>query len=245
LLFAESGVATLFPGGLLGELRRASSVLLSEQEQRQQEILRRKAQFDASLRRIFAFLRELVEQLNILKPDIPRAYPLAESQEFTGLSWQEGHVDYRSSAMHAETTALESVSFTYRLASSLPPLVVARDGGVSERFRKRLFDEGLVCETKEFRDAGCYLEKVEFLVYPDIKVQTIWRGNLKDGGLYCESRNLERLGRNTWRFAADAPMRSGFLDAFGNLVMGMENGFPFSFRLQQPECQPVYSEPER
>jgi hypothetical protein len=44
---------------------------------------------------------DLVQQLNIVKPAIPRDYTAAGDVGFTGLVWQEGFADYRTQSQSA------------------------------------------------------------------------------------------------------------------------------------------------
>jgi len=227
-LAPESATAhSLFSGTILDSLYAQTEKTLSEQEQKKQEGLRVQAQLDASLRRIFAFLNELVQQLNILKPAIPRVYPLADQQEFKNLVWQSGHVDYRSTSLHTATAELESVTLTYRLASDDPPLCLERRSESAEILQKKLFDLNLSAEVKKtFYDNRSILEKALFMIRPEIKTQVRWLGNPEDGRLRCETNNLERFGRLTWLLPVEAPMDIRFLNEFGHLLMGQKHDFP-------------------
>ncbi|MCL2022560.1 MAG: hypothetical protein FWG81_11005 [Betaproteobacteria bacterium] len=217
---------SFFSSSILDDLHAQSDAILSEQERQQQEILRMKAQFDASFRRLFAFLDELTRQLNILKPAIPRVYQLTGEHEFKNLVWQEGRVDYRSDNL-AATAELESVTLTYRLASEDPPLYLERESDFVDSLYRRLFDHGLQVDIEKRYDERRALKKARFTVQPEIKTQVRWLGNPEDGRLRCETNNLERFGRLTWLLPADAPMDMRFLDEFGRLILGQEHDFPY------------------
>jgi len=225
-LFPESK-HTLFPGSILESLQAQSQVVLSEQEQQQQEAALRKVRLDASLRRVFPFLEELVRHLNTLKPEIPRAYSLTKELEIKNLVWQEGRVDYQSSTLHTSTAELESVTLTYRLASQGDPLCVELESSFVESFHRKLFDLGLLVEVKNILDERRVLQRAKFTIQPEIRTQVRWRGNPEDGRLRCETNNLERFGRLTWLFSPDAPMDTRFLNEFGRLILGQEHDFPY------------------
>jgi hypothetical protein len=53
---------------------------------------------DQALKHVFFYLHELVQQLNIVKPAIPREFPLIEQYVLDHLDWQEGFADYRTRA---------------------------------------------------------------------------------------------------------------------------------------------------
>lgn len=226
-MLAPESKQSLFSGSILDDLEAQSRSILNEQERGQEETLRMKAQLDASLRRLFAFLEQLTRQLNILKPAIPRAYPLTRDLEFKNLVWQEGRVDYRSASLNTATAELESVLFSYRLASKEPPLCLELASDFVESFHQRVFDYGLPVTLDKFLDEQRRLQRARFTIQPEIRTQVRWRGNLEDGRLRCETHNLERFGRLTWLLPADAPMNMRFLDEFGRLVLGQEHDFPY------------------
>ncbi|AXS81300.1 hypothetical protein [Dechloromonas sp. HYN0024] len=216
----ESPPAT--SGNLLDQLRQQA-------EQRQREIHSAMAEhssindaIDQSLKRIFFYLHELIQQLNIIKPEVPREYTLLEQLQLNQLSWLEGFADYRTQSQSAGAL-VELVTFTYRLnADSI--LRVERDGPSVERFRCMLFDFGLPFSCKEFKNQRNYVERAEFEIRSEVSVSARWRADFSQGLIVLETRNLERLGSGLYNIRPQLVDKT-LLEEFGRLVLGQPNRF--------------------
>ena len=209
-------------GGLLGRLRQQA-----EQHRRQEKVLsiERTASnhlIDEALKYIFFYLHDLVQQLNTLKPEIPRTYPLADNLQLADLVWQEGFADYRTQSQSAGAM-MELVTFSYQLSAN-KPLVVERDGPVVERFRSTLFDYGLKYTCKEFKNERRYLERAEFQISSQLSVSIRWRADFERGVLVFETRNFERLGVSLFNVKPGA-VDFALLEELGKLVLGQSSCF--------------------
>lgn len=177
---------------------------------------------DQALKHLFFYLHELVQQLNILKPDVPRDYPLIEQFELNQLNWQEGFADYRTQSQSAGAL-VELVTFSYHLNGGTT-LHVERDGPSVERFRAMLFDFGLPFTYKEFKNERSYVERAEFEIRSEVSVSARWRADFSKGVITVETRNLERLGSALYNVRPQFVDQT-LLDDFGRLVLGQPNRF--------------------
>lgn len=207
---------------LLGQLRRQAAV---RQHELHSELAERSASNNAlerTLKHLFFYLHDLVQQLNIVKPAIPRDYTAAGDVVFKGLVWQEGFADYRTQSQ-ATGALVELVTLSYQL--SVPAsFTIGRDGPAVERLRTALFDYGLQFSCKEFKNERSYVERAEFQVSGQVAVSARWKADFANGRLILESRNLERLGSNTQTIRPDA-VDQALLDEFGRLVLALPNRF--------------------
>ena len=207
---------------LLGQLRRQAAV---RQRELHTELAERSASNNAleqTLKYMFFYLHDLVQQLNIVKPAIPRDYTAAGDVVFKDLVWQEGFADYRTQSQ-AAGAMVELVTLSYQLASPLT-FTIERDGPAVERLRTALFDYGLQFSCKEFKNERSYVERAEFQVRGQVAVSARWKADFANGKLILESRNLERLGSNSQAIRPDA-VDQALLDEFGRLVLGLPNRF--------------------
>lgn len=215
--------ASAFGGSpLLGTLREQAR---ERQRQLQQELVQRTAlneSIDAALRQVFDYLHELVQQLNIVKPIVPREYSLLESAVFADLAWHEGFADYRTQSQ-AAGALIELVTFSYQLASPRK-LEVTREGAGAERLRQALFDYGLRFQCNEVRNQRRHLLRADFDIKAELSVNARWRADYGAGVVVLETRNLERLGSYSYTLS---PERLGgeMLEEFGRLVLGEANRF--------------------
>ena len=211
-----------YGSSFLDQLRKRAEVRQREIHSALTERTSTNDAIDQALKHLFFYLHELVQQLNIIKPDIPRNYPLVEQFELNQLLWQEGFADYRTQSQSAGAL-VELVTFSYHLNGS-STLHIERDGPSVERFRVMLFDFGLPFTYKEFKNERSYVERAEFEIRSDVSVSARWRADYSKGVITLETRNLERLGSAIYSIRPQV-VDQALLDDFGRLVLGQSNRF--------------------
>ncbi len=209
-------------GSLLDQLRQQAELRQRENNSALAERTSANEGIDQALKHVFFYLHELVQQLNIVKPAIPRDFPLVEQTVLDHLTWQEGFADYRTQSQSAGAL-VELVTFSYRLKGG-GALHVERDGPSVERFRTTLFDFGLAFNCKEFKNERSYVERADFQIASDISVSARWRADFTKGLILLETRNLERLGSALYTLRPQA-IDQALLEDFGRLVIGQSNRF--------------------
>ena len=207
---------------LLDQLRQQAELRQREIHSALTERTSTNEAIDQALKHLFFYLHELVQQLNILKPDIPRDYPLIEQTVLNRLVWQEGFADYRTQSQSAGAL-VELVSFSYHLKGN-GSLHVERDGPSVERFRTTLFNFGLPFTCKEFKNDRRYIERAEFEISSEVSVSARWRADFAQGVIVLETRNLERLGSALYTLRPQA-IDQALLEDFGRLVICQPNRF--------------------
>lgn len=219
---AEQESSPRIASSLLDQLRQRAEVRQREIHSALAERTSVNEAIDQSLKHLFFYLHELVQQLNIIKPDVPRNYPLIEKFELNQLAWQEGFADYRTQTQSAGAL-VELVSFSYHL-SGPSALNVERDGPSVERFRAMIFNFGLPFTCKEFKNERQYVERAEFEIRSEISVSARWRADFTKGVITLETRNLERLGSAIYSIRPQS-VDQALLDDFGLMVLGQPNRF--------------------
>jgi hypothetical protein len=175
-----------------------------------------------TLKQVFFFLHELVQQLNIIKPEVPRSYPLVDHIELNDMVWLDGFADYRTQA-HSVGALLEMVTFSYQLHAPTR-FTIGRDIPGIDRLRSQLFDYGLQFSCKEFHNERRHVERAEFHIQSQISVSVRWRADFAENRIVLETRNLERLGSMLY-YIQPQRINQSLLDEFGRLVLGQANRF--------------------
>ena len=209
-------------GSLLDQLRHQAEVRQRQLHSAETERTQVNEAIDQALKHLFFYLHELVQQLNIIKPEVPREYPLLETQTLKNLVWQEGFADYRTQSQSAGAM-VELATFSYRLIGP-GTLYIEREGAAVDRFRAQLFDYGLTFACKEFKNARSYVERASFEIRNDISVSARWRADFASGSIILETRNLERLGSTQFKLQPHA-LDEALLEDFGRLLLGQPNRF--------------------
>ena len=209
-------------GSLLDELRKQAEIRQRELHSAATARTATAEAIDRGLKQLFDYLHDFVQQLNIVKPGIPREYALVDQLQLRQLSWQEGFADYRTQSQ-ASGALIELVTLSYRLHGHRT-LSVLREGPAVERFREQLFDCGLPFSCKEYKNARHYVERAEFEIRSDLSGSARWRADFDKGMLVLEMRNIERLGSVVMRVLPRQIDRA-LLDDFGRMVLGQPNHF--------------------
>ncbi|MDR1349241.1 MAG: hypothetical protein LBJ59_00395 [Zoogloeaceae bacterium] len=218
------GATPIHSGGLLGQLREQAQDVLTQQEIRACQDAQMAAQVDRSLRYVFAWLHDMTQQLNILKPEMPREFPLANDKHLEALVWEQGYVDYRTTSS-SEQALVDSVTMRYRLMGEKPPVVLEREGQAAEDLRQELFDFNLNVSARETHGKLRALKTTRFIIAQEVRVNIHWRPDYREGVLVVRVHNLDRLGRATYRLPIDAPRNPVLLEAFGRMILGAPNQF--------------------
>ena len=208
---------------LLGQLRQQAAVRQGELHIERVERTAINNALDQALKYLFFYLHDLIQQLNIVKPAIPRDYTAAEDVVFRDLLWQEGFADYRTQSQ-AAGAMVELVTLSLQLASP-KGFTIDRDGAAVERLRTALFDYGLQFSCKEFRNERSFVERAEYYIAGQISVSARWKADFANGTLTLETRNLERLGSAIHAKIRPEAIDQALLDEFGRLVLGLPNSF--------------------
>ena len=216
---AQGAIGT---SSLLQQLRQQAATRQKEDHEALAERTTVNESIDQTLKYVFFYLHDFVQQVNIVKPPVPRRYAVADDVVFDDLVWQEGFADYRTQAQSAGAL-VELVSLSFQLASP-KDFVVERDALRVDRLRNTLFDFGLQFSCKEFRNARSFVERAEFAIRGHVGVSVRWRADFAKGLIQVESRNLERPGTVTYTLDP-AAVDQALLDEFGKLALGLPNVF--------------------
>lgn len=219
---AAPAATTATGSSLLESLRQQAETRQREESQAQARRTETLTAIDEGLKRVFSYLHDLSEQLNILKPAIGRDYSILENFILNNLVWHEGFSDYRSQSQSAKSM-IEQVSLSCQLKGS-KPLVIMRDGLNIERTRNMLFDYGLNFSCEEFKNERRVVDKAEFTIRPELTISARWLADYDKGEVVLETRNLDRLGTVRFNILPERITQS-LLDAFGHMLLGQPNNF--------------------
>lgn len=214
---------------LLQQLRQQAQAQQNDAAAKKRDLSIVSKQLDECLRRVFSYCHELVQQLNIIKPNVERHYSMLGNIEFRGLQWQEGFVDYRTRPHSSGSGATyEQVTLNCQLLAP-EKLTLERDAISADNFRKTLFDNGVVFTFDEVKNARHMVLKTVFSITADVKVNVRWRADLEQGVLVLETRNLERFGARDYVLPPES-ITMAMLDQFALLLLGQANQFRDYYR---------------
>lgn len=186
-------------GGRLEQLKRLAQAKQAEEPapDPQEDINRR---VDGALRKAHAYLKELVENLNVVKPPFPKAYSLAGAPPLDGLAWDAGRVDLRE---RDRTRLCEEVTLNFRL-DGRRSIEVTREYPAHEKFKQILIESKIEYTAREGRDGRGIPDRTTFVFPCEVNARLALYGNFDNGTIEMATRHVERFGMLSYRFAPEA-----------------------------------------
>ena len=225
---AAAVVASPAGGGLLEKLKREAQAKLMTDSQRFSLQGEKKRHISDVMESTFHYLRELCEQINILKPSYPLPYSLLGLVTLEGLSWQEGRADFRLVPDASEDRLLDQVTLRFRLTSG-QQLRIERENPAHEAFRAALLEANIAAKEEEFRNQKNHVERVAFTFPAEVKAGLAFAADYKMGDIRLLLRNIRRFGAAEYRLPFEVLDQATF-EELARLILGEENRIDKIFR---------------
>ena len=179
-------------GNRLAQLKQLAQVKLAESEgaDTQGEI---NARVHDALSKVHRYLKEFVEQLNVVKPAYPKGYAIAGVPEFTGLAWKDGRADFDMREAAPEVKLYDRVSLRYRLSGNRQ-IEVAREFPASEKLRQMLEDCAIAIRTHDIRNDRGTIQRTLFYFPCEVTASLVFSGNYGTGKLLLRARSVSGFG---------------------------------------------------
>lgn len=223
---SSAGAAT--PGSLLDRLRQQAQTVQRSTVQRDASEEMRAFQLSASLGAAFHYLNDLVKQLNIIKPAVPKEFAFPGNIVFSDMSWVEGATDFRMLPTATEDRLYEVVTVRLRLAAPRQ-LQAERDTLGVEPLRKMLHDFNIVFQTEERKNRRNQTESATFTFPCEVKAGFLIKADYEANQLVLRTRNIDRFGVMEFRLQA-GELTQATLDELAQLMLGQSSNFLRLFR---------------
>jgi hypothetical protein len=194
---AAPAPAEAAPVGRLAALKQAAQAKLLDDaaKAKSESKEEREDRVSEALKRSYWYFKELVEQLDVLKPDIPgKGYAIHRVPEFADFAWDVGKLDMRTSEVSPIRKLTTRVTLDYRLSKGRPILKVERDYPASEKVKQMLKDYGLGFSSRDTKTDSGAIVKTTFGINFEILCKIELEGNLDTCKLVLKTRNVERFG---------------------------------------------------
>jgi hypothetical protein len=227
-LEAPSNLGAPAASSLLARLKQQAQTLQQGANQRDAELEARALQLSTSIGTAFHYLDDLVKQLNIIKPAIPKEFIFPGNIVFAGMSWVEGAADFRMVPTASEDRRYESLTARFRIASP-QQITVDRDAIGVEPLRKTLHDYGIAFSIEEKQNARHQVERARFSFPCEIKAGFLIKADYEAGHLLLRTRNIDRFGMMEFRLQAE-DLNQETLDELTKLFLGEKSRFLAMYR---------------
>jgi len=227
-LEAPSSLGGPAAGSLLARLKQKAQTVQQVADQRDVEDEIRAQQLSASVGSVFHYLDDLIKQLNIIKPEIPKEFVFPGNIVFAGMGWVEGAADFRMVPTATEDRLYDSITARFRI-SAPRKIVVNRDAVGVEPLRKMLHDYNIAFQVEEKQNTRKMIESACFTFPCEIKAGFIIRADYAAGNLLLRTRNIDRFGMMEFRLQPD-DLNQETLDELTRLFLGETSRFLQMFR---------------
>lgn len=229
LSMPTAGHGTPTADSLLSRLKQqAQTVVQSTSVLRDAEAELRALHLSAGLGAAFHYLNDLIKQLNIIKPAVPKEFVFSGNIVFAGMSWVEGAADFRMLPTATEDRLYETMTARFRLAAP-GQILVERDTLGVEPLRKQLHDANIPFQLEERKNKRSQVESGLFTLPCEIRAGFLIKADYEADSLVLRTRNIDRFGMMEFRLQA-GDLTQTVLDELAQLMLGQENQFLKLFR---------------
>lgn len=215
------------PLSLLQRLKQQAEEKKNSADQKQGLQEQQRKSISAAMSAAYSYLRELVEQVNVLNPPSP-AYYLNEQLQFSDLAWTEGRADLRRIESATDDHLIKTVSLRYALAG-VRPLVIEKDALGIPPMKQILDDYGLQFEIKETKNAKARTESACFTIKCEVRAGLLFTADYDVGDIHLRTVNVQRFGNAEYRIPAETLTRA-VVEEIALLVLGESNQFVRRFK---------------
>jgi hypothetical protein len=213
---------------LLERLKQQAQTVQRSSVKRDADAELRALHLSATLDVAFHYLNDLIKQLNIIKPPVPKEFTFPGNIVFSNMGWVEGAADFRMLPTATEDRLYETVHARFRLAAPRQ-LQVERDALGVEPLRKMLHDYNIAFQIEEKKNKRGQVESAVFTFPCEVKAGFLIKADYDTEGLVLRTRNIDRLGMMEFRLPG-RELTVTALDELVQLMLGQKSRFLKMFR---------------
>ena len=180
-----------------------------------------------ALNRAYFYLKDLVEQLDVLKPDMPaKNYAIHGVPEFTDFAWDVGKLDLRTREVTPIRKLWTRVTLDYRLSKGKPILKVERPSPANDKLRQALKDYQLGFSSRDEKNERGAVLKTIFGINFEVLCQLHFEGDYDRYKLVLKTRNVDRFGHAEHVIAPEAVTQESLEELTGHILCEARNVGP-------------------
>lgn len=217
----QAAPAQAAPVGRLAALKQAAQAKLTEEATKpkidpQKE---RDERVSEALKRAYFYFKDVVEQLDVLKPALPdKGYTIPGVPTFSDFAWDVGKLDLRTHETSPNTKLFTKVILDFRLSKHKPMLKVEREYPGSEKLKQMLKDYGVQFSSSDTRNERGAILKTSFGFNCEVIAKLEIEGNFETGKLLLKMRNVERFGMMEYMIAPEAVTQESLEELTGFIL---------------------------
>ena len=171
-----------------------------------------------ALKVAYRYLKDLTEQLNVIRPVYERVYSVPGVPDFACLEWEEGRADFRTREATPVLTYYDRVSLRFRLSANRE-LKFAKDWPANDKLKQFLEEAGVKFTAHEVYNERGATEGSKFIVPCEVKASVLLYSERDLGKILLRTSNVSGFGSLSQLLAPESIYEDS-LDELAGFILG-------------------------
>lgn len=198
-------------------------------------------QLQAKLREIYAYLDDLVTQLNIIKPTVLRSYYIEGVGNFDNINQHDYVLNKRHKSIDNKDF-IDQITLRFRCAPGDVLTAEKESPSTIQALKEYLWTYNIKFETQEFKNQRGFVERVIFKIPGEVVVNITIKGDFEKSQIKINTKNVERLSEYNYIYEIDE-INEALLEEFYKFLIGKPNNFRKLGKHQSTVARPASSKP--
>ena len=171
-----------------------------------------------ALKVAYRYLKDLTEQLNVIRPVYAKVYAVPGAPEFSPITWEEGRADFRTREATPILSYYDRVSLRYRVSANRQ-IKFAKDYPANEKLKQFLEEAGVTFTAHDVYNERGATEGSKFIVTCEVKASVLFYTERDLGKLLLRTSNVSGFGELSQLIAPEA-INEESLDELAGFILG-------------------------
>jgi len=180
-------------------------------------------QLQAKLREIYAYLDDLVKQLNIIKATVVRSYYIEGVGHFENLKQYDYFLNKKHKSIDNKDF-IDQITLRYRCASGAVLTAEKESPSTIQALKEYLWNYNIKFETQEFKTERGFVQRAIFKIPGEVVVNITISGDFEKSQIRIHTKNMERLTERNFTYEIDE-INDAMLEEFSKYILGKPNNF--------------------
>ena len=171
-----------------------------------------------ALKVAYRYLKDLTEQLNVIRPAYEKVYSVPGVPDFTRLEWEEGRADFRTREATPILAYYDRVSLRFRLSANRE-LKFAKDWPANDKLKQFLEEAGVTFTAHEVYNERGATEGSKFIVPCEVKASVLLYSERDLGKILLRTSNVSGFGTLSQLLAPESIYEDS-LDDLAAFILG-------------------------
>ncbi len=180
-------------------------------------------QLQAKLREIYAYLDDLVKQLNIIRPTVLRSYYIEGVGNFENLNQQDYFLNKRHKSIDNKDF-IDQITLRFRCARGGGLTAEKESPSTIQALKEYLWSYNIKFETQEIKNERGFVGRAIFKIPSEVVVNITINGDFEKSQIKIHTKNMERLSERDFTYEINE-INEALLEELSKFLLGKPNNF--------------------